>query len=140
MKGKLSPTSEIKLESNEDQWRLLVNGIINNLQTSGIVEINPEHRVRVGLNINTIIPPEHSRTSVQSKIKTNLKQSVSSGIERITEFVSNKIEEKKWIFIGTINGANEIPIVIVYYKIINIFIYSQQLNTETRKEFFPSLN
>ena len=42
--------------------------------------------------------------------------------------VTHRYCEKKWIFIGTINGANEIPIVIVYYKIINIFISKDYKN------------
>lgn len=140
MKGKLPPTAEMILESNEDQWRLLVNGLINDLQTSAIVHITPERQVRVKMNIKTIIPPEHSQTLIQGKVNTNLEKAVSNGIERIFNFFSNKIEEKKWIFVGTIKGESEIPVVIIYYQIVNIFIYSQKLKNETGQEFIPSLN
>ncbi|MDD3285295.1 MAG: hypothetical protein PHG95_01505 [Patescibacteria group bacterium] len=140
MKGKLPQTAEMILESNEDQWYLLVNGLINTLKTSAIIQISSERKARIQLVIHTAIPPESLDTYVENIVETSLEKSISSGINRISDFIANKLEKNKWIFVGEIIGENNIPIVIVYYQTINLFVYSQKLAKEKNKKFFPGLN
>lgn len=137
MKGKIPETSEMILESGEDQWRLLINGLVNNLRTSAIIK-TPDKKVRVKLEIDTIIPPEHSKTMVRTTIQANLEQDVSSGMERIVNLVSKRMEAEKWIFIGNIISENNVPIVIIYYRLIDIFVYSQKLKNENNQDFLPN--
>ncbi len=138
MKGKLPRTAEITLESKEDQWRLLINGLIKELKTSGVITISPEHKVRVQLEIKNIIPPEHSLTIVLNQIDSSLGKEASSGIERISTMISNKLEKNKWIFIGEMTGSNNTPIIIIYYEFLDIFVYSQKLKEENDKKFLPN--
>lgn len=137
MKGKIPLTAEIALESAEHQWRLLINGLINELKTSGVVSISPERKVRVKLEIENIIPPEHSSTIVFNKVTTSLNKEISSGMERIISLISDKIEKRKWIFMGKIIGDNNVPIIIIYYEVLDIFVYSQKLKEENSEKFLP---
>ena len=137
MKEKLPLTAEIILESNEYQWRLLINGLVNELKTSGIITVSPEHKIRVQLEIKDIIPPEDSSTTVLHQVDSSLGKEASSGIERIATMVSDKLEKNKWIFIGEMAGNNNAPIIIIYYEFLNIFVYSQKLKEENHKKFLP---
>jgi hypothetical protein len=138
MKRKLPLTAEITLESKEDQWRLLINGLIKELKTSGVITISPEHKVRVQLEIKNIIPPEYSLTTLLHQVESSLGREASSGIERIITMVSNKLEKNKWIFIGKVAGNNNASIIIIYYEFLNIFVYSQKLKEENNKKFLPN--
>ena len=51
MKGKIPVTGVILLESDEAQWSLLANGLVNEFRMSGVVEIEPGRRVRVRMII-----------------------------------------------------------------------------------------
>lgn len=59
MKGQIPETEKIILESGEDQWRLLVKGLINTLKTTALVTLEKElKQVRLNLVITDIFPPE----------------------------------------------------------------------------------
>lgn len=140
MKGKIPITAEMFLESSEDHWRLLVNGFVNHIQTSGIIVISPERKVRVQLHISHIIPPENSSTKTISRVSTSLEKEISSGMERISNSLSNKIEKTKWIFIGEVTGGARTPVIIIYYEFLNIFFYSQKLKEEKNSKFLPNFS
>jgi hypothetical protein len=138
MKGNILSTAEIMLESNKNEWRLLANGLIKKLETSGIITISTGRKIRVQLKINCIIPPEYSSAIILNEISDNLNKELSSGIERITTMFYNRIEKSKWIFIGEIKGKNNIPIVIIYNEFLNISYYSIKLVEESNEKFLPS--
>ena len=133
-KGKLPLTEKMILESNESQWRLLINGLINELPTSALIEMEPEKKVRVKLIIENILPPERIRTTDTCNVTTNIAE-FSPGMARMHEFLNNYIGKNTWLFIGYIDGENKAPILITYYVLIDIFIYTQKLESEERKDF-----
>jgi hypothetical protein len=137
MKGKIPNTAEIILESNEDQWLLLSNKLINELKTSAIIEIN-QKKVRIGLSLHVAIAPDESITKIVNRVHSNFEEQTNAGVARIMDFLVNKLEAKKWIFIGEINGENKIPIIITHYSVISLTIYSIKIESETRKNFFPN--
>jgi hypothetical protein len=136
MKGKLPITEKIILESEESQWRLVTRGIINELKTTGVVEISTERRVRIRLLIKEVIPPETMNKQTRSHVYGNLGPDSSQGLARINEFISDIIERDAWIFTGIIEGDKIVPIVIMYYPVLQVAIYSQKLKQEKREEFF----
>ena len=135
-KGKLPVTGFITLESNEDNWRLLVKKLINELKTTAVLEREPGKKVRISLVIDFILPPDKMRTRSQCTSTTDLGKEISVGLSRTKEFFNDHINSKTWLFKGYIDGENHIPIFIVYYEIINTMIYTQKLATENDDHFF----
>lgn len=140
MKGKLPVSQMLKMESDEAQWRVLVRGIINEFKTTAIVEREPNIPVRIKLVIKKIIPPEHATTKNICHTETSLGKSVAIGLSRSWEFFSDYLGKSTWLFLGYIDGETKTPILITYYESINITIYTQKLNEEDHKKFFPELN
>lgn len=142
MRGKIPITERIILESEESQWRLLDRRIIKQLKTTGLIELPSKKKIRIKLILTEIIAPENIQRKTNCLIEGNVEKSINLGLARITEFISNFLEEGKWIFIGLIDGENKLPIIIAYYPILKIFIYTQKTKHESLKTFsdFPSLN
>lgn len=135
MKGKIPITSKIILESSEEQWRLLVNGLTSRLKISGLVEREKDFTVRVKLVITKIIPPEQAFKEIHCNTQTNLNEAVSNGLSRISEYLMKMLEDKKWLFIGFIDGDSQVPILITHYPYLGITIYTQKLKGEAVKDF-----
>ncbi|HZJ41425.1 MAG TPA: hypothetical protein VFD51_00160 [Patescibacteria group bacterium] len=138
MKGKIPLTEKIELEKNEARWRMLVSGLVNDLQMSGIVDSCDGNRVKIQLLIKTIIAPESMRSEYECFTPGNLSQEISSGHSRIFEHLMGKVYGKSWIFFGFITGKVNKPIVINYFPWLDIFIYSQKLNKERESIFAPN--
>jgi len=138
MTGKIPVTQKMVLESEESQWRLLINGLITELNTTAIVERSPGNRVRVPILIKTIIPPENLYGKNKCQISSNLEKELSDGLARSYEFFDDFLRQSTWLFVGLINGKETSPILITYYAAINIFVYTQKLKDEEGEKFFPS--
>ncbi len=138
MTGKIPVTAKMVLESEESQWRLLINGLINELNTTAIIERAPGSRVRIQIVIKTIIPPENLYGKNKCQISSNLEKELSNGLARSYEFFDDFLRKSTWLFVGLINGKETSPILITYYAVINIFIYTQKLKEEEKENFFPS--
>lgn len=137
MKGKIPNTAEMLLESTEGQWRLLSRGLINQLNTSAIIEL-PNKKIKIQLIIHTIIPPENSSTSITYQIESNANETMNTGLARIASFLAQKLENRKWIFVGEIIGDNKIPIVIIHYALLQKTIYSIKTHNEKTLNFLPN--
>ncbi len=139
MKGKIPVTGNIQLETGEEHWTLLVRGLINELQISGIIEIEPNKRVRIRMIIKEIYPPE--RLSVKNICFTggSFDAAASGGLNRINEHLSNFLESKKWVMIGEIQGEVNVPIVLVHYCLIEMSFYAQKTKSESAQNFFPTM-
>lgn len=140
---KIPPTSVLVLESNEDQWRLLVKGIINELKTSALIELasNQSKTVRIKLSIEHIVPPNCIRSEFKTVCRSNGGQKINNGLARITEHLHKIIDDGSWLFVGKILSKKiDVPIVILYYPSINLFLYSQKLSNENLEFFLPNLN
>ncbi len=142
-KIKIPPTAIMILESEETEWRLLIDGLINELKTSAIIELksNPVRTIRINLSIEDIFPPESCHWEFKSFCNSNTTEEVSNGLCRIQEHLHNTIEKDSWTFVGKINNsAGDVPIIIQYYPVLNLFIYSQKLKSENERIFLPNLN
>ncbi len=62
---------------------------------------------------------------------------VGKGTSRITEFLHDFLDKDRWMLFGYIDGPNQIPILITYYKSISVTIYTQKLISEQLKGFLP---
>lgn len=127
MKGKLPITEKIILESNEDQWRLQVNGLVTEFKTSGIIEKEPGEKVRIALTIHKIVPPERMRWEEIVSLQTNANQEFAESLGRSLEFLYHSLLKTAWLFYGYINGDEKIPVAIIYIQSINLSIYTQKL-------------
>lgn len=140
MKGKLPVTQIMVLESEETQWRLLVNNLIDELRTSALIEKLPNYTVRINLVFDRIIPPENSRSFFQCVTKSSLGERVATGISKSTEFLFDYLDKSCWLFLGFVDGSEKIPILIIHYESINLTIYTLKLKEEKKEAFFASLN
>lgn len=140
MKGQLPITQMIILESNESQWRLLTQGLIKELKITGIIEKEPNMKVRVNLVINTIFPPERSFIDKTFNIETNLGEAYTKSMLRSFDFLNSFLIKTVWFFFGYIDGEEKIPILIMHISTIDKTIYTQKLKEEETKNFFPSIS
>jgi len=138
MKGKLPITEKIILESDESQWRLLVDGLINTLKTTALVTLEKELKtVRLNLVITRIYPPELYEKKNKCSLETNGGRELSMGLTRARLFFNNYLDKTTWLFMGYIDGENRVPILITHYHEIKITIYTQKLKVEETATFFP---
>lgn len=135
MKGKIPLTEKMILESNESQWRLLTQGLINELKTSALIQLEPDRKVRIKLVIDKIAPPENTKRYGSFETTSSFSEEVSKGLARQSEFLHDFLNKNIWIFMGYIDGEEKTPILITYYTIIDMFIYTQKLATENVKDF-----
>lgn len=138
MKGKLPITEKILLESNEDQWRLQINGLTTELKTSGVIEKKLGEKVRVKITLHKIVPPERIQWEEFVTLQTNTNQEFAESLRRSLEFFYVDLMKTAWLFYGYIDGEEQIPIAIIYVQSINLSIYTQKLKTESMKVFFPA--
>ena len=137
MKGQIPVTYFMILESEEAQWSLLTKGIINELKTSGLIEVESGRKIRIRLVIERIISPENVITENSCYTESNFNKEIATGISRSKEFLVDFLDKKTWMFLGYIEGEEKKPILITYYQSINITIYTQKLKEEERQKFFP---
>jgi len=135
--GKLPQTQFMELMSNEDQWRLLISGLINEIKTSAIVEKEPGRKVRISLVIDMIIPPEYWKNKTICHVDSNVDKNIVNGISRTREFINDHLSKSAWLFSGYIDGNTKVPIVIIYYQSVNLTVYTQKLSGEDIYNFLP---
>lgn len=131
---KLPVTERLLLESVESEWRPLANRFVNELRTSALIELNTGQKIRIKLVINAIIPPEFTKITNDSRTTTNF-EIISNGLTRVNHFFDNCVRKTVWTFFGYIDGENKAPIIIIYFKEVNLFIYTQKLVNEDEKDF-----
>lgn len=141
MKGKLPATGLITLESDKSLWDMFIRGLIKEVKTSGLIEINPEKKVRVKIVFEKIYSPKTLKTESQViSSQSTLGEFIAKGQKRIFEFLFDFLDKESWCFIGYFDGENQVPVMIIFYPNINLAIYSQKLTVESKQDFFPSLN
>lgn len=136
MKGKIALTGQMKLESNEQQWQLLLNGLIDKIETSALIE-QEDKTIRIRIVITDIKPPEQRQVRTDCRVQTNIGVDASKGIARISTYLNQMIEQNAWLFIAHILGEEQVPIIIIYYPLLNIFLYSQKKKNEEKENFLP---
>jgi len=136
---KLPATEKLSLDSNDTQWRLLYNGLINELPTCAIINITPERPIRIKIILQKAIPPENLHSEGRLMYQSNLGQSVNNGLSRAQEFLYQLLDKEMWLLFGYIDGQNKVPILIIHHSLLKITIYTQKLNNENINSF-SSLN
>jgi len=132
---KLPITEKLTLESSEDQWYLLVRGLINELLTTAVIQIESERKIRIKIVIKTIIPPGTINGQTKSLFHGTMEQRISNGMARIDEFFSNLMMKNQWLFVGYIDNKEDAPIFIVHYTLLNMSVYTQKLTSENIADF-----
>lgn len=142
MKGKIPLSGVIMLESNDAQWSLLANKFISEFRMNGIIEIEPERRVRIRILVKRALNQNQMRTENRCITESNMGPEIAGGISRIGEKVQDFLSSKQWVMMGEIEGENPVPIVLIHYCHINMTFYSQKKADESEIRFFgsPSLN
>lgn len=136
-KGKIPVTKTIELNSIPDQWRLIENNVINEHQCVGIVEQECGTKIKVSLTITHVASPQKHSIKTIARVRGNKKEEKNIGIGRIEEFLSTMINKKICILSGYLKGDNTVPILIIYYELLNISIYTIKFKREDSENFFP---
>lgn len=139
MKGQIPVTDIIKLESCEDQWRLLDNGIIKELKTSGLIELKDGRTVRIRFTIIKALSPENNYTECRGTVTGNLGTEINNGLSIAISFASTLNNQRSWVLVGIIDGEERKPILIIYYQLMSLSIYTQKLSQEEKVNFFPNV-
>lgn len=139
MKGKIPLVGAILLESNDAQWSLLANKLISEFRTSGIIELEPNKRVRITMLIKEALNQNQIRTENRCVTQSNMGPEIAGGVSRINEKVNDFLSSKSWMMIGEIEGENPVPIVLVHYCHIKMTFYSQKKENENLQNFFGAL-
>lgn len=136
-KGKIKNTGELKLESDEQQWQLLLNGLINEIKTSALIELD-DKTIRIKLVIREISAPHQRQVHTACRVQGNADEAINQGISRINSYLDQMLERSAWIFIAYINGERKLPVIIAYYPILKLFIYSLKKDSEAKQNFIPT--
>jgi hypothetical protein len=137
---KLPLTSFIEMQNNEVSWELLRKGLIQKpISCTGKIEIIPdEKKVTINIVITKVIHSDD--VSVQQRgvsMQTNLGENTSKGMAQIFKFFWDFSDSDCYTLFGYIDGANHIPIIIVWYAKFNFAIYTQKSMAQSSEEFFP---
>lgn len=142
----IPPTSIMVLESTETQWRLLTEGLVNELETSAIIQLDPtpNRLVRIEVILERAFPPENNCSQLRSVCESSSDPEVSRSLSRILEHLHITIERGSWVFVGRIrNSGEDIPIVVQYFPVLDLYIYSYSSEVESQgglSNFMPGLN
>lgn len=139
MEKKFPTTQIIKLSSNIDQLSLLEKGLIKDIRTKGIVSRKEQSNVIVNIRIIKVFSPKNFTGTFKTHLKTQtISKSDAIVLETIYDFFNAFCNEKRWLIVGYIEGKKEHPILIVYYEIIDIAVYSIKFSTNEIENFFPA--
>ncbi len=111
---------------------------MNELQISGVLEIEPGRRVRIRMLIKEIYSPEQLSIQTNCATKTSFNNEASNGINRIIEHFSSSLNSKKWIMFGEIEGSG-VPMIVVHYSSVNLSFYTQKTTEESSENFFSGM-
>ncbi len=139
MKGKIQTNGSIVLETNEEHWSLLSRGLVNELQITGLVEIEPERQVRIRIKITEAYSPEQTMSRGVCVTEGSFDAATSGGISRINEHLINYLNSKKWIMIGETQGEKSTPVIIIHYCLINLSFYAHKVEEESNQNFFTKI-
>lgn len=140
MKGKLSHTGLMILESEEVQWRLFTRGIISEFRTTAVVHKSPTEKMRLKLIVESIFCPEHLIGEFSGQTISNI-EVVSLGFSRIQTHFFQHLSKSMWLFAGYIeNEERNIPILFCHFQEINITVYTLKLAKKETEKFFPQMN
>jgi len=137
MKGQIPATDVCIIESGADEWSLLSQGTITELQTSLLIYRTPEQQVKVEIVINKVLSPEQSLHKHSCQVRASLGERAAIGRARTAEFLSSYLDKYTWIMFGYIVGEEKKPIFIIHVTLLNLSIYTQKLKDEEIKSFFP---
>lgn len=135
-KGKLPITGFITLDSNPEQWKLLVSRLIPRVNSIGIID----EKYKVRLEIEYIISPELLRVrNIEHPNKDQLLDSADlKAFDRICSFADDAMRKTTWLMYATIVGpSTRVPIMILHFERFNLSAYTQKISEEEKAKFFP---
>ena len=90
---KLPVTEKMTLDSNEDQWRLLSSGLIDELSTSALIEVEPGRKIKIKIILQRVLSPEHiESTGDVMCYKGDFGEDVDNGLVRTKKFLNDFFE------------------------------------------------
>ena len=132
---KIMTTSYISLEFDDKQWDLFMEDLIPTFKIIGHIEdrsdkvANEEEDIPdipVDIVINDIVIPGALYYNNHCKIEATAEPQLSTKLTRITQYLLGWMDEEKYLLYGNIfiEDKEFMPILIVYYKDMDIAIYT----------------
>ena len=140
MKGQIPSTDVCILESIDAQWSMLSKGLINELQTSALVNLASGQQIKICLVLTRILSPGQTFARSNFHVSSDLGNISTNGLARTTEFLHDYLSSRIWLMMGYIEGEEKKPIFLIHCPQLNLTIYSQKLKDEEVQNFFPSAN
>lgn len=136
-RGKINNTGKLTLECNEDQWQILLKGLVSEIKTTALIK-HDGLIIRIKLVLTGISAPHQRRVLTDCRVQSNADEATNQSISRINIYLNQMMEQTAWIFSAYINGEKNLPIIISYYPVLNIFIYTLKKKSELKENFFPT--
>jgi hypothetical protein len=138
-KGKLPVTGFMEIQSGTDQWSMLDRGLINEFKTNAILTTQDSRKVKIGLLIISITPPNKKSWENRSHVELEGRgrDELCIGFEKTQKFIMDFITAQSWTLIGYIDGETKIPVIIEYLEKLNLTVYTQKTEDQTQEQFFP---
>ena len=133
--GQLPLTGEITLEGDNTLWKLFDDGVLKELEITGIIQKPVTGKVRVRIRILEVVRPESKR--IESSFQHEGTFEHNEGLARIHKFTGDLIEKTSWYLFGELIGVNKIPIAIIFYPMLSMSVYSLKPDKEKTSDFFP---
>ncbi len=143
------PEGRIALEFNPANWSLVEKGILNEIQISGVVDLNTGTKAEINLVIEHSV---YAPFSVENKIEDIATKEMGIGPQNFTRACSFRVflqmamfffgGEDNWFLFGSVvSKGHKTPILIVYSKIAKRGFYSMKRKTDIMEGTFdPSMN
>lgn len=140
MKGSIPKNEIIKLCSNKEQWLLFAKGLINEFMTEALIKRSETSTVKIKIDFTFVSSPElcHSKSIAVLDYSAGVTKDNAEGIRRAHEFFTNYVDKRMWVIGGFIQGQTRIPIILLYYEIFDICVYSVKFSDEDVSDFFPA--
>jgi hypothetical protein len=140
MTGSIPKNEIITLCSNKEQWSLFAKGLINEFTTEALIKRSETSTVKIKIDFTFVYSPELciSKSMAVLDYFSGISKNNAEGIRRANEFFVNYVGKKMWVIGGYIQGQTRIPIILLYYEIIDICIYSIKFSDEDISDFFPA--
>ena len=137
-RGTLPETQLIELHSSITELDSFAKEITNKLSIKGLIR-KENFKAAINIDVLKVYNPESVVTQLideDSGVVSN-NESLAIGAMRVFSFLRKSLEKECWIIMGKITGKKERTIIIFYFEILNLSVYTIKPDDMGYDKFFP---
>ena len=129
--GPIPKTAIITFETQKEIWQNVNWKIVKNFLATGIIE-HEGVKKRIKIECQIILNPKNFHSTSKVRPIGPMQGPMMDGLSRITELFFNYNSNFRWVILGVLEGAKPTPILISYYKNLDLYIYTIELSKEEK--------